>query len=278
MVDLHTHTTASDGLLTPAELVEYAASLGVSALAVTDHDTVAGVSEARESGRAHGLTVIAGIELEAHFVPGALHILGLGLTRLDERLETELIELRKERTRRNLAMLSRLAELGVDASYEELVSYAHGAVVGRPHLAELLVDRGIAESYQDAFDRYLADGGPAHEPLTAPSVTHCINLIHRAGGLAVVAHPRTLRLSSWRKITDALTRWKALGLDGVEAYHAGASRDVAQQYAVIARRLGLVATAGSDYHGRWGRPGVTGVGMEIDDAFAAPFLAEAARR
>ena len=278
MVDLQTHSTASDGLLTPTELVEYAASVGVTALALTDHDTVAGIPEAREAGRRHDVTVIAGIELEADFDIGALHILGLGLTRLDARLESGLTVLREERTRRNLAMLARLAELGVQAGYDELVSYGHGGVVGRPHLAQLLVDRGVAEHYQDAFDRFLADGGPAHEPRTAPSIAHCINLIHDAGGLAVVAHPRTLRLSSWRKLTDAFSRWKALGLDGVEAYFAGASRDVAHHYAEIARRLGLLVTAGSDYHGRWGRPGITGVGMEIDDAFAAPFLPQAAQR
>lgn len=278
MVDLHTHSTASDGLLTPTELVEYAASLGVTALALTDHDTVAGVAEAAAAGANHGVTVIPGVELEADFDLGALHILGLGLTKLDARLESALDEVRAERTRRNLGMLARLADLGVHAGYDELTSYAHGGVVGRPHLAQLLVDRGVAVSYQDAFDRFLADGAAAHEPRRAPSLAHCINLIHAAGGKAVVAHPRTLWLSSWRKLTDAFTRWKAMGLDGVEAYHSGAGRDSAYRYAEIARRLDLLVTAGSDYHGQWGRPGYTGTGMEIDDSFAAPFLPEAVRR
>lgn len=277
MVDLHTHSTASDGLLSPAELVRHAASVGVSALALTDHDTVAGLPEARAAGAEHGVTIIAGVELEADFDLGALHILGLGLRQLDVRLETGLSELRDERTRRNLGMLSHLADLGIEASYADVSAYAGGGVVARPHFAELLVERGAAESYQDAFDRFLADGGPAHEPRSSPSLAHCIELIHAAGGLAVVAHPRTLWLSSWRKITDALARWKELGLDGVEAYHAGASRELAGRYETIARRLDLIVTAGSDYHGRWGTPGRTGPGMEIEDRFAAPFLTHAAR-
>jgi hypothetical protein len=258
--------------------VRYAGSVGVTALALTDHDTVSGIPEARAAGAEHGVAVIAGVELEADFDLGALHILGLGLKRLDARLERGLDALREERTRRNLGVLARLADLGIEASYAEVATYAEGGVVGRPHFAELLVDRGAAGSYQDAFDRFLADGGPAHEPRSAPSLAHCISLIHAAGGLAVVAHPRTLWLSSWRKITDAFTRWKRLGLDGVEAYHAGASRDLTERYETIARRLDLLVTAGSDYHGRWGSPGRTGHGMEIPDHFAAPFLADAVRR
>ncbi|MFP4204507.1 MAG: PHP domain-containing protein [Spirochaetaceae bacterium] len=277
MVDLHTHSSASDGLLTPRELVHYAGSLGVRALALTDHDTVAGLPEAQEAATDFDVRIIPGIELEADYDLGALHVLGLGLRHLDEELEASLRELREARTRRNLGMIARLSELGIAVNYAEVAGYAGGGVVGRPHFAQLLTERGIAASYQDAFDRFLADGAAAHEPRSAPSIARCIHIIHAAGGTAVVAHPRTLWLSSWRKVTDALTRWKQVGLDGIEAYYAGAAPAVAAHYAEIARRLDLLVTAGSDYHGRWGRPGRTGVGMEIDDTFAAPFLESAVR-
>jgi hypothetical protein len=272
MVDLHMHSTASDGFLSPAALVRYAASLGISAMALTDHDTTAGIPEARAEAKKLGVRLIAGVELEADFDLGALHILGIGLAELGGALEEGLQLLRAERLRRNLGMLSRLGELGIDASYDELASYAAGGVVGRPHLAQLLVDRQAAASYQEAFDRYLADGAPAHEPRSAPSLSRCIELVHAAGGKAVVAHPRTLWLSSWRKITDAFARWKELGLDGIEAYHAGAPPALCERYAEISRRVGLIVTAGSDYHGRWGRPGRTSTGMDIADEFASPFL------
>ena len=274
MVDLHTHSTASDGLLSPGELVRYAASCGVDTLALTDHDTVEGVAEARTAGTECGVHVIPGVELEADFALGALHVLGLGLTRLGPALERELVVLREERTKRNLGILARLSEMGIEASYEELAGYAAGGVIGRPHFAQLLVDRRVVKSYQEAFDRFLADGAAAHEPRTAPSIVRCINLIHSAGGKAVVAHPQTLWLSSWRKVEAALTDWKRLGLDGVEAYQAGTARKVCRRYADIARRLGLIVTAGSDYHGRHGRPGRTAIDMDIDEAFAAPFLDE----
>ncbi|MFO8063139.1 MAG: PHP domain-containing protein [Spirochaetota bacterium] len=275
MVDLHTHTTESDGLSTPTELVALAASLGIHAVAVTDHDTIAGVGEARGAGARHGVHVIAGVELEAAFDLGALHVLGLGLTHLDGAFAEGLETLREDRARRNRRMLSRLSQLGIDADYGELAAYAEGGVVARPHFAQLLIDRRFVDSYQEAFDRYLADGAAAHEPREAPSLSRCIELIHSGGGKAIVAHPRTLWLSSWRKIENAFDEWKGKGLDGVEAYHTGASPQTCRHYAEIARNLGLLVSAGSDYHGKWGRLGRTCEDMDIDDHFATPFLGHA---
>lgn len=277
MVDLHVHSTASDGSLSPSDVVDLAARGGLRAIALTDHDTTTGVPEARRAADALGNTVevIAGVELEADFDLGALHILGLGIDDLAG-LENELEEIRAERTRRNLAMLSRLGQLGIEASYTELVSYADGGVIGRPHLAQLLVDRHVVSTYQEAFDRYLADGAAAHEPRTPPSIGRCIELIHEAGGKAIVAHPSTLWLSSWTKVEGAFERWKRKGLDGVEAYHAGAERRYCRRYAAIAEGLDLLVTAGSDFHGRGGRLGRTcNDTTEIQDEVATPFRAAA---
>ncbi len=274
MVDLHTHTSASDGALTPKRLIAYAAACNLSAIAVTDHDTVAGLSEAVSAGENCGVRVIPGIELEVEHPRGAFHLLGLGLWRLGSQNTRMLAELQRMRTERNLRIVAAARNAGIPVDYEELVALAGGPVVGRPHFARLLVRKNLAISEQDAFNRYLGDGKRLYVQRERPTLDACLQLIHRAGGRAVLAHPHTLLLS-WTQLEQRLRDWKAVGLDGVEAYHSNAPMKTCRRIEALARQNDLMVTAGSDFHGpqRVDRPlGRTCGDTPIDDAFAEPFL------
>ncbi len=274
MVDLHTHSAASDGTLSPKELVAYAAERNLSAIAVTDHDTIAGVHEAVETGRRLGVQVIPGIELEVEYPRGVFHMLGLGLKQFSAEGRHTIARLQEFRTERNLRMVAAARKAGIPLEYHELTELAGEAIVGRPHFARLLVRKQIVRSEQDAFDRYLADGQRLHVKRERLSPAACIRLIHEAGGTAVLAHPRTLLLT-WTKLEQRLRDWKELGLDGVEAYHANAPLELAQRFEAVAEKLGLLVTAGSDFHGPQRadrRLGFASGGMPIPEAFAEPFL------
>ncbi len=274
MVDLHTHSTASDGTLSPQQLVTYAAERNLSAIALTDHDTVAGVDEAVEAGRRLGLQVIPGIELEVEYPRGVFHMLGLGLKRFGTEGRRMLLRLQEFRTERNLRIVAAARKAGIPLEYHEVTELAGDGLVGRPHFARLLVRKHVVQNEQDAFNRYLADGQRLYAKRERLSPSACIRLIHDAGGTAVLAHPRTLLLS-WTKLEQRLREWKELGLDGVEAYHANAPLELAQRFEAIAEKLGLLVTAGSDFHGPE-RPdrrlGYASGGISIPDAFAEPFL------
>lgn len=251
VVDLHAHTTNSDGSSSPAQLVMMAASLGASAIAITDHDTVSGLKEGRATAERVGIEFVNGIEISAEYSPGTMHILGYCIDDESPRLHSRLDRLREARSRRNPLIAKRLRGLGFDISYEEVAQLAGNEVVGRPHFARLLVEKGYAESIQDSFNRFLAKGAVAYVEKERLSPADSIALIHDAGGVAVLAHPYQLKLSSSQELEELVEGLVALGLDGIEAVYSRHNEGERDAYSKIAARHNLLVTGGSDYHGSY---------------------------
>ena len=251
IIDLHSHTVYSDGSTTPAELVARANLAGAAAIAITDHDTIGGLREGRDAAARCGIEFIDGIEISAEYSPGTMHILGYFIDAASHGFNAVLAGLREARALRNPRIAQRLQGLGLDIAYEEVERLAGNDVVGRPHFARLLVERGYATSIRDAFDRYLGKGAPAYVEKARLSPTAAITLIHDAGGVAVLAHPYQLNTASLEDAERVIVELAALGLDGVEAVYSRHREDQRHAYGEMARRNGLVVTGGSDYHGSY---------------------------
>ena len=248
--DLHAHTTASDGTFKPTELVRAARALGLSHLAVTDHDTTAGVAEAEAAAREAGIRLVPGVELSAEGPPGKCHLLGLRIDPDDAGLTRTLAALSEARSTRNARIAARLQELGVPLTLEEVAAVAPpGANLGRPHFAQALIARGVVTTVAEAFARYLAEGAPAYLPKDVLPPADAIRLIHDAGGLAFLAHPGLVRLRSEETLRDRVAALRDLGLDGVEAFYPLHTPELTAELEAIARDLGLLVTGGSDFHG-----------------------------
>lgn len=271
MIDLHTHSDASDGTYSPAALAREAASRGLSAFALTDHDTVAGLEEAEREATALGVRFIPGIELEVAFEPGECHLLGLGISRRTDEFAAVLEDLAARRERRNRAMLDLMAEAGIEAEYEDIARFAAGEVVGRPHFASFMVEKRIVRNKEQAFARYLGKGRPFFVPKASLDFPLALRLIKESGGVAVLAHPLSLYVA-WGRLPSVVSEWKDLGLDGLEAWHPTAKVRACERLEKLAGELGLLATAGSDFHGE-NRPdrklGLTAGHRKIDDRYAA---------
>jgi predicted metal-dependent phosphoesterase TrpH len=268
-IDLHTHTTHSDGSASPKELIERANSKGARSIAVTDHDTVDAFAEARAAADRCGVEFIPGIEISADFSPGTMHILGYLIDGEAPALKEQLAMLKNAREKRNPEIARRLEGLGFDISYEEVAQLAGNNVVGRPHFASVLVKKGYVRSIQEAFDRLLKKGAPAYVEKARLSSRDAIELIHGAGGVAVLAHPYELKLSSYEAADELVAELAALGLDGIEAIYSRHSPDQRSRYSEIALRHNLLITGGSDYHGSY-KPDidlVTGLG-DLDVPYA----------
>lgn len=248
-IDLHCHTTASDGSMSPAEVVDLAEKIGLKALAVTDHDTLDGLDEALARGREVGLEVVPGVEISAEFKPGSMHVLGYFIDSRDPGLTENLATLQDSRRTRNPRIVARLNELGLDVSMAEIEAVAGGGQIGRPHFAEVLLRKHYVADFNEAFTRYLAKGAAAYVEKYRFTPAEAIDLIHRAGGLAVLAHPYTLRLDGLEALADELARLKEHGLDGLEAYYSEHTPQMTADYLALARRLDLAAAGGSDFHG-----------------------------
>ncbi len=248
MIDLHTHTTASDGSLTPTELVAAAHAAGLEAVGITDHDTAAGVAEARAAGGRFGLRVIPGIELTARFEGGTLHLLGYGIDPEEPRFAAGIDRLQRARSERNPKIIRNLQAMGLPITLEQVVARAGGGQVGRPHIAQALVTAGVVESVQEAFDRYLASHLPAYEHKFRLDPPAIFALITAAGGIPVMAHP-----SQTRRIGEDLRRLvaelAAAGLEGIETRYPGHTPEQTARYEELAAEFDLVPTGGSDFHG-----------------------------
>ena len=248
-VDLHTHTTASDGSLSPEDLVDLARKGGLCAIAVTDHDTTDGVIRAIEAGRRAGVMVIPAVEISSQHKPGSMHILGYFIDTNEPRLQNTLAEMVRNRDRRNLGIVERLNNLGVQITLDEVCGYAGGDVLGRPHFARALVEKGVVSTIQEAFDQYLDAGAAAGVPKEKLPPELVIDMIHGAGGLAVLAHPYQLRLGDGEEL-ESRVRWLCdQGLDGIECYYPEHSEAQTAIYRSLAARYGLVSTGGTDFHG-----------------------------
>jgi predicted metal-dependent phosphoesterase TrpH len=255
VIDLHAHTTASDGDRTPTQLVQRAADMGLAAIAVTDHDTTDGVAEALEAGKRLGIEVVPGIELSAEFEKGQCHILGYFLDPNDPALLARLRNVLENRDRRNGKIVGKLQELGFDITLEEVSAVAGGDVVARPHFARVLVDRGYVRSMQEAFDVYLAKGAKAYVDRDRLTQQESIDLLHGAGGLAILAHPNNLNRDAAQTEAE-IARMQSLGLDGIEARYNRHTLEDNARYLALAERHGLLTTGGSDFHGLTVKPDV----------------------
>lgn len=251
-VDLHMHSTASDGSRAPADVVRAAARAKLAAIALTDHDTVAGLDEAQRAGEELGVRVVTGVELSAVEGDTETHLLGLHL-RDTGALESALAGLRGMRERRARRIVERLEDIGVHISLDSVLAQAANGAIGRPHVARALIAEGWAVDSRDAFDRYLGAGKPAYVSKEQLGMRDAITMIHDAGGLAVLAHPGA---SGTRA---RLTALRAQGLDGVEVRHPSHSPSDTTRLAAIARELDLVPSGGSDWHGAADGPRTIGM-------------------
>ena len=246
MIDLHLHTTVSDGRLSPEQLVERVAAAGVTVMAVTDHDTVAGLDAVRNAARSHGVEVVPGIEVTAIERGADVHILGYFVDDKDSAFAGFLAGQRQRRQQRARMLVERLAQLGMPvetASWLDATSPHSGRAIGRPQVARAMVAAGHVGDVAEAFERWLGRGRPAFVARDGPSVADVVSAIHAAGGLASFAHPGKMM------IDERLEDFRGAGLDALEVYHPDHLEDTRRYYASVAQRLGMLITGGSDFHG-----------------------------
>jgi 3',5'-nucleoside bisphosphate phosphatase len=253
-IDLHTHSTASDGTLNPSELVAAAVAAGLKAMALTDHDTVRGLPEACAAGRELGLEVIGGCELSVEFEHGSMHLLGLWLPQQPARLKATLDHLSGLRKTRNESIIANLNSYGVDISYSELEGITDGGSIGRPHFAQLLVEKGLAINFQDAFLNWLRPGTKGYAPKEKLSPRQAIELLKDEGATVILAHPCTLKVEK-DELLNVLRELKDFGLDGVEVFYSMHTQAQTNFYADLCRKFDLLMSAGSDFHGD-NKPGI----------------------
>ena len=259
-VDLHLHTTASDGVMSPSGIVRYAKAKELQAIAVTDHDTIEGLEEALGEGKKIGFEVIPGIEISAEFSPGSMHLLGYFLDIHHPLLVEKLKYLQEARAARNPKIVEKLNRLGVRISYEDVVKASGGGQVGRPHFAQVLLDKGYVRSIQEAFERFLKKGAPAYADKFRFKASEAINFINGANGIAVLAHPNTLGMNGNAGFEALLLQLVKEGLRGIEVYYPEHSPADVARYKLIAEKLDLVLTGGTDYHGIEGSELDIGIG------------------
>lgn len=243
-IDLHTHTRASDGLDTPAELAEYASRQGISILGVTDHDTVDALEDVRRETDARGITLVPGVELSTTVGRGEVHILGYFVDPADSGLRDRLRHLADARIRRVERMIDLLHELGYDIDGDAILAQAKEGSVGRPHVARALIDIGAATDVSDAFDRFLKAGRPAYIPRDPFTPEEAVGLLVEHNAIPVLAHP-----FSTKDIQGTLERIVPAGLKGFETYYAEYSPEQHEELRAIAGEWDLIPTGGSDYHG-----------------------------
>lgn len=244
-IDLHTHTTASDGKLTPKELLEYAKKKGLSAVAITDHDQVAGAVEAKKYINSVPMELIIGVEINTVWRNREIHMLGYLVDPQNPKLLNQLNKQREMRRARSKKILERLQEMNVFVSSDEVLEEFHIKKISDillPHIAELMVKKGYVSTKQEAFDRYIGKGKPAYVLPTALTPIQAIKLIHESGGIAVVAHPGLYQDVELPDLVDA-------GLDGIEVYHPDHGAVEREKYKALAKQYELLITGGSDFHG-----------------------------
>lgn len=247
-VDLHLHSHYSDGTSSPYELVQLALKSGLQGIALTDHDTVEGIEEFIDHGREYKLEVISGLEISASHREFFIHILGYGINHRSTELISWLARLQEGRENRNKQIINKLQKMGHDIHLGELKSLSPHGQTGRPHIARLLRNKGIVQAENDAFSLYLRKGGPAFVDRFSYTAAESIDMIHRAGGLAVLAHPGILEQQT-PALSLVISELVERGLDGIEAYYPTHSPTLEKKLGAFARKYQLVLTGGSDYHG-----------------------------
>lgn len=254
MIDLHTHSTFSDGSLTPEELVELAVKSGVSAIALTDHDGMMGIERFLAACQSRGVRGVPGVEISVDFQGGCMHMLGYFINHQDASVQDSLVQLRQGREERNRLILQRLHEIALPLEWDEVARLARESVIGRPHFAQAMIARGYVKDKDQAFDRYLGKGKPAYVERFRFSIEDSISLIRKAGGVSVLAHPYTMDLGR-RRMRTLFADLASKGLQGIEAYYSEHSHEQQRFCINLAQELGLLVTGGSDFHGAM-NPGI----------------------
>jgi predicted metal-dependent phosphoesterase TrpH len=244
-VDLHLHSTASDGKYKPAELITKAVELGLKVISLTDHDSVEGIVPAIKAAKAFpDLTFIPGVEISTDLPDGEAHILGYFIDYTDPEFKKELEKFRDSRTGRGRRMVEKLGELGIKIDWARVQEIAGDGAIGRPHVAQAMLEKGYIKTFEEAFDKYIGHGGPAYVEREKMTPQEAVKLILRAKGIPVLAHPFTIKDSA-----AMVKSLKAAGLMGIEAYYKDNTPAVTQATLKLAKKYGLIATGGTDYHG-----------------------------
>ena len=244
-VDLHLHSTASDGRFSPAELVRKAAAEGLTIIALTDHDTVDGIDAALEAAKAFPkLKLIPGIEISTDVPEGEVHILGYFIDHTDQNFKDALEKMRSSRWQRACGMVTKLGKMGCPVDWERVQEIAGGGTIGRPHIAQAMLESGHIDFFQEAFDKYIGRDGPAYVEREKVTPSGAVEMVVQAGGLPVLAHPLTTP-----EPEDLVIRLKAVGLIGIETYYASYTTEDVERLVDIADRYNLIATGGTDFHG-----------------------------
>jgi predicted metal-dependent phosphoesterase TrpH len=280
MIDLHMHSTFSDGSLTPEELVAMGRKIGLKAMALTDHDCMSGVPRFLAACAAAGMDGVAGVEISAEVPRGTLHMLGYFVQPGQPFLEDALHRIRAGRELRNAEILRKLNAMGLELTWEEVAKHAGEDVVGRPHFSQALIARGYARDKQDVFDRLLAKGKPAYVDRFRMTPADSIAAIIQGGGMAVMAHPSTMELGR-KGLKKLVGELKESGLQGIEVFYAEHSQEQVCQYLNLAREFDLVATGGADFHGEANRSVKMGTGfgsLEVPDEVMVALRARLGQR
>ncbi len=246
-IDLHTHSTMSDGSMTPEEVVNHAKINQLSAIAITDHDSVEGVERAILEGKRIGLEVVPGVEMSAQFKTET-HILGYDINIYDDSFLKAMEEVRKARLKRNLITADNLKKLGFDVSYDEACKFAPNGVLGRAHYARLMVEKGYVSSVKEAFDKYLSAGKAGYCDYQRYTPEECIEIINNAGGKAFLAHLHLIKIDD-EELENYVIRLKAAGLFGIEGYYTEYDEDMHKKYIYLAKKHNLLISGGTDFHG-----------------------------
>ncbi len=261
-IDLHMHSTASDGMLSPTELIRFAAECGCNTVALTDHDTAAGVSEARSEAHRLGIRFIAGIEVSSLWGGRSIHVVGLGIDDTNPVLTRKVREFEVSRTRRAAQIAEKLAALGIAGMLEKATAFAENKLnVSRVHFALALLEAGAVKNQQEAFDRYLGDGKPAYIMAPWPTVAEAVDLIHTAGGIAVMAHPGRYHFKNDWTVDELMKDFAAAGGEAVEVISGSQQPDFTPRCLAWAREYKLLVSTGSDFHSKTGTrpmPGTQG--------------------
>jgi predicted metal-dependent phosphoesterase TrpH len=242
-IDLHVHTTASDGIFTPKEVAENVITAGLTAVAITDHDAIDGYVEVAQYLDGSGIEAISGVELSCYYNDADVHILGYFIDHTNPEFVKKIQVLRQDRYERGEEMVSKLNDIGINLSMDTVKTIAGNSAVGRPHVADALLKEEFVQTYDEAFARYLGYHAPAYVPKKVLSPEHGIDLLHLTGGVAILAHPGTLKHDEF--IPDLVE----MGLDGIEAYHSQHSKPAIQKYKTLAKKHGIAYSGGSDCHG-----------------------------
>ncbi len=248
-IDLHSHSTASDGIYTPSNLIAYAVKMGVETLALTDHDTVGGIDEALEYASKIGFKLIPGIEFSIDYTGGTFHLVGLFIDHKNPELLDVIDRLNEIRDNRAVRIIEDLASHDIIIPLEEVIEESGGGAVGRPHVARVMVRHGFGDSINEIFQNYLVKGKPGYVKKERISLSHAVQLIKNSGGIPFIAHPITLNFDDFSRFEEMLKGFVKEGVEGIEAFAALHSKSEVEEFARIAGKYNLLVSGGSDFHG-----------------------------